>query len=297
MTVYGLILIMPILTAFCSSGTGKTTLLAHLAYYAAFNNISTALIELDNRNSLKVCCGLPKADFTTSDIFADEFQGNYQLLTLWEDRLKGKAEICPADRNSMIATEKTLATQPLGILQLKTILKKYPLPHQLILLDAPGQEGEASSSAILASNYILLSVEPTPKAMHDAIRFVEILLDYENRFGVEIPEILGITVSKYDHESEKARTILADLAEIAESIGTQLFSPIRYSKEFLNAYDLGIPLHQHRPGHKAVHDFDVDGNIFRNMNDKKLRGWDRSYYESLPAIAKYVVEMINAEEK
>lgn len=287
---------MPIITAFCSSGTGKTTIMVHLAYYAAIKGISTALIELDNRNSLKTCCGLPEPTFTTSNIFAPNFQGDYEFLPLWESTLKGKAQVCPAIREDLMRTEKLLAGESLGVLKLKNTLKKYPLPHQLILLDAPGQEGEMSHSAILASDYILLSVEPTPKAMNDAVQFVKILLNYEAKFGVSIPKILGIVVDKYDHEGDKARTILEDLSIIAKRLETNLFSPIRLSKEFLNAYDLGIPIHQHRPGHKAVHDFDVDGNLFKGMKDEKLRGWDRNYYESLPAIAKFVVEMIKQHD-
>ncbi|MDJ0682600.1 MAG: ParA family protein [Xenococcaceae cyanobacterium MO_167.B52] len=283
---------MTVITAFCSSGTGKTTLLTHLAYYAATNNISTALIELDNRNSLKRCCGLPNSEFTTSNIFDSDFKGDYDFLPLWESYLKGKAEVCQTNRESLLATEKLLATKPLGILKLKKILKKYQLPHQLILLDAPGQEGVMSESAILASDYVILSIEATPKAMMDAVRFVQILFNYEEEYDVAIPEILGIVVSRYNHESSKARDIMEQLPDIAEEIGTILFSPIRHSNEFLNCYDLGIPLHLYRSGHNAIHDFDIDGNVFKDMSDKKLRSLDRKFYESLPAIAKTVIQIV-----
>ncbi len=281
-----------IVTSFCSSGTGKTTLLAHLAYYAASQGVSTALIELDNRNSLKRCCGLSNASFHTSNLFDSGFKGDYNFLPLWESHLKGKAEICPADRKALLETEQSLASKPLGILKLKKIFKKYPLSHQLILLDSPGQEGVMSASAILASDYVILSIEATPKAMSDAIRFVEILFNYEEEYDVEIPRILGIVVGRYDQESATARNILEQLPDIAEQISTRLFAPIRHSHEFLNAYELGIPLHLHRPGHKAVGDFSIDGNIFKDMSERKIRNLDRSYYESLPAIAKFIVKIV-----
>ena len=286
---------MTTITAFCSSGTGKTTLLTHLAYHSALQGIETALIELDNRNSLRTCCGLTESDFSTSDIFSPDFAGDYQFLPLWAESLKGKAQVCQAQRERLLATEQLLSSKPLGILKLKQILQKYPLPQPLILLDSPGQEGVMSSSAILASDYVILSIEPTPKAMNDAIRFVEILFNYEEEYGVEVPDILGILIGLYNHDESMTRNIIKQLPKIAEKIGTQLFSPIRYSTEFRNSYGVGLALNIYRPGHEAVRDFYIDGNLFKGMNDKRLRGLERDYLENLPAICSHVVNLVRAE--
>ena len=286
---------MTTITAFCSSGTGKTTLQAHLAYHCASQGIETALIELDNRNSLRTCCSLPKSEFSTSDIFSPYFTGDYKFLPLWAESLKGKAQVCQAEREKLLETEQLLASKPLGILKLKQVLQKYPLPQSLILLDAPGQEGVMSSSAILASDYVILSIEPTPKAMNDAIRFVEILFNYEEEYGVEVPEILGIVIGLYNHDESLPRNIMKQLPEIAEKIDTQLFSPIRYSTEFRNAYGAGLALNMYRPGHEAVKDFYIDGNIFKGMSEKRLRGLEKDYVEKLPAICSYVVNLVRRE--
>ena len=286
---------MTTITAFCSSGTGKTTLLTHLAYHCASQGIETALIELDNRNSLRTCCGLPESDFSTSDIFSPDFAGDYQFLPLWSESLKGKALVCQAQRERLLTTEQVLSSKPLGILKLKQVLQKYPLPQSLILLDSPGQEGVMSSSAILASDYVILSIEPTPKAMNDAIRFVEILFNYEEEYGLDVPEILGIVIGLYNHEESMTRNIIKQLPEIAEKIDTQLFSPIRYSTEFRNAYGVGLALNIYRPGHEAVKDFYIDGNLFKGMNERRLRGLERDYLENLPAICSSVVNLVRAE--
>lgn len=288
---------MTTITAFCSSGTGKTTLLTHLAYYCASQAIETVLIELDNRNSLKTCCGLPNTNFTTSDIFEPDFAGDYQFTALWETYLKGKALVCQAEREKLLLTEKYLNSLPLGVLRLKKILQKYSLDRPLVLLDSPGQEGIMSSSAILASDYVILSIEPTPKAMNDAIRFVEILLNYEEQYGIEIPQILGIVVGLYNQDLSMARSIMDQLSTIAQKIDTQLFSPIRYSSEFLNSYDVGLPLNLYRPTHEANKDFYVDGNLFKTMSQKRLRGLDRQELSQLPAIAKYIVNLVKEENE
>lgn len=286
---------MTIVTAFCSSGTGKTTLLIHLAYYCALQGVETALIELDNRNSLHTCCGLPESNFDTSTIFSPEFTGNYSLLPLWEDNLKGKAKVCQAKRDRLLITEQLLSSKPLGVLKLKQVLQKHPLIQSLVLLDSPGQEGIMSSSAILASDYVILSIEPTSKAMNDAIRFVQILYEYEEEYGVEIPEILGIVVGLYNHEESISRNIMSQLPGIAEKIGTRLFAPIRYSSEFRNAYSLGLALNMYRPGHEAVKDFFVKGNLFRGMSEKKIRDLDRNLFENLPAIGNTLVNLIQKQ--
>ena len=91
------------------------------------------------------------------------------------------------------------------------------------------------------------------------------------------------------------RNIIKQLPKIAEKIGTQLFSPIRYSTEFRNSYGVGLALNIYRPGHEAVKDFYIDGNLFKGMNDKRLRGLERNYLENLPAICSYVVNLVRAE--
>lgn len=295
LTLQKLINLMTIVTAFCSSGTGKTTLLIHLAYYCALQGIETALIELDNRNSLHTCGGLPESDFDTSSLFSPDFTGDYSLLPLWKDNLKGKASVCQAKRDRLLTTEQFLSSKPLGVLKLKQVLQKYPLSHSLILLDSPGQEGVMSSSAILASDYVILSIEPTSKAMNDAIRFVQILYEYEEEYGVDVPEILGIVVGLYNHEESISRNIMSQLPEIADKIGTRLFSPIRYSSEFRNAYSLGLALNMYRSGHEAVKDFFIDGNLFKGMNDKKFRGLDRDLFKNLPAIGNTLVHLIKEQ--
>lgn len=285
---------MPKITAFSSSGTGKTTLLTHLAYYAAVEGISTALIELDSRNSLRRCCGLEETNFTTSSLLDREFSGNYNLSPLWESHLRGKAQVCQASYSELVATEKTLAKRDFGSLKLKKVLEKYPLPHDLILLDPPGQEGIMSNSAILASDYLILSVESTSKALDDARNFALTLLEYEEDYGVKTPQILGILVGKYDHNhSATTREIMASLPRIADQIGTILFNPIRNTGEFKNAWSLGMPLPLYRSGHKAAKDFILDGNYFNGLADNRLKDWDLKYYRNLPAIAKTIINLCN----
>ena len=78
-------------------------------------------------------------------------------------------------------------------------------------------------------------------------------------------------------------------------IETQLFSPIRYSSEFRNAYGLGLALNMYRPGHEAVKDFYINGNLFKGMNKKRLRGFETDYLENLPAICSSVLNLVRAE--
>ena len=51
----------------------------------------------------------------------------------------------------------------------------------------------------------------------------------------------------------------------------------------------------YRPGHEAVKDFYIDGNLFKGMNEKRLRGLERDYLEKLPAICSSVVNLVRAK--
>ena len=283
-----------IITAFSSSGTGKTTLLSHLSYLLAKEGLSVALIDVDNRSSIKTCCGIgnvPKEE-STSKILSEDFQGNYPLVPLWSEYCK-KAEAIVADRKALKTTANLLAAEPFGILRLRNNLIEYPLPHDVIILDAPGHEGTLAWLAILASTHLILSVEMTKKSIEDATHALSQLYEYKKMLGIPIPKIVGFVPGRYDHDfSSMARSTLKQFPDIAKSLGCKLFSPIRSSPYFLNAYSAGIPIQVFAPGFEGNKDFTTNGNIFQGMNEKRLKGFD-STFKNLPAIFPYLLKELN----
>ncbi len=105
----------------------------------------------------------------------------------------------------------------------------------------------------------------------------------------------SLIVCNYQSQTINLNNGLPRNIEPIQKINTQLFSPIRYSSEFLNSYEVGLPLNIFRPGHEGVKDFYIDGNIFKGMSNKRLRGLNRNHLEDLPAIASYLVNLVKQE--
>ena len=286
-----------IITSFSSSGTGKTTLLSHLAYLLAKEGLSVALIDIDNRSSIQACCGLEPAlaENSTAKILDPDFQGDYPFVSLWADHCK-RAEVIPAERKSLQLGANLLAAEPLGVMRLKSKLAKYPLPHDITILDAPGHEGTLAWSAILASTHLILSVEMSKKSIDDATFALARLYEYQDTLGVDIPKIVGFVPGRYDHDgSAIARSTLKQFPEIAQSLGCQLFSPIRSSPYFLNAYAAGLPVQVHAPTFEGGKDFLKEGNLFRRMSKKRLKGFEAEF-KDLPAIVPYLLREFDVQK-
>ena len=284
-----------IITAFASSGTGKTTLLSHLAYLMALEGLSVALIDVDNRSSIKTCCGINDipAEKTTSKILTKNFQGDYPFVPLWPKYCKN-AEVIVADRSELSTTNNILTAEPFGILQLRKTLKKYPLPHDVVILDAPGQEGTLAWTAVLASTHLILSIDMSKKSIEDSTFAISKLYEYRQDLEITIPKIVGFVPGRYDHNfSSMARSNLKQFPEIAESLECTLFTPIRSSPYFWNSYSAGVPVQVYAPGFEGNRDFTDAGNLFRNMNEKRRKEFD-SRFDNLPAILPYLLEELNA---
>ena len=284
-----------IITSLSSTGTGKTTLMVHLAYLLVQSGLSVALIELDNRNSFHDCCGLPKPspEFSTASILVDSFNGDYPFLPLWKDTLKEKAVVCQAERNSLESVSRQLTGDPFGMFRLRECLDQFPLPHDVILIDAPGQQGQLSLMALCAATHLIICAEMTQKCISDINALFEWLYKYKT-YLKSTPEILGILPSRYDHNAAIQRNTLNQFPAFAQKFNTVCFSPIRQSSRFFNAYAMGLPVFIDSPGSTPCKDFTEDGHLFKKMNQVKLKGLDEKTLQKLPAIAPYVINAIKS---
>ncbi len=199
--------------------------------------------------------------------------------------------VCQAQRESLEISARQLTGDPFGIFRLSECLEKFPLNQDVILIDAPGQQGQLSLMALCAATHLILTVEMTRKCISDVNAFYEWLYRHY-RYLRQKPEIIGILPGRYDHDIALQRNTLSQFPELAEKLGTRCFSPIRYSSRYLNAYAAGVPIHIDAPSSAAARDFTEDGNLFRSMNKKRFKNLNAQNLKNLPAIAPYVLKLI-----
>ena len=282
----------PVFTSLSSTGTGKTTLMIHLAYLFALEGWKVALIELDNRNSFRDCCGLinPTPNQSTAAILTDNFDGQYPWLDLWTEILHGKAQVCQAERFSLDSVARQLTGDPLGVFRLKEILEHYPLNHDVVLVDAPGQQGQLSLMALFAATHLIVCTEMTQKCISDIDALFQWLHKHQN-YAKDL-EIVGIVPGRYEHEAAIQRNTLDQFPGFAQNFNTQCFAPIRKSPRFMSAYAEGISIFQEAPGTPLCKDFTVSGNLFKEMSPSRLKGLDQETLKNLPAIAPYISNLV-----
>ena len=280
------------LTSLSSSGTGKTTNFANLAYFIAKAGYKVKIIELDSRNSLKACCGLPEIapQLSTARIFMPDFKGDYPFVPMWRN-FAPAIEILQVDREAQEHTASKLEAEDLGLLSLKKIFKKYPIDCDLLILDAPGEHNILSKSAILASTHLFLGIEATAKCLEDVLYFVQKLYNYETDWELRIPKLSGFCIGKFNGDQAFQRDMLRQLLKQAQDLEINLFNPIRYSPYFINSYAAGVPVQVFAPNFLGSDDFLKTGNFFKT--NKKIGQKFPSEFKSLPAIVPYVIELIS----
>jgi chromosome partitioning protein len=241
-----------------AGGAGKSTLAVHLAFLLSRLKQSVALFDLDPQGSLTQFTGskkpLPK--LTLSAILGDSnFSGNWPFQEIWtEQKVQG---VCLIQGSiTLEQTQRELVLHPRGAYLLKDLLQDYPLTQDILIFDCPGTLGTLTTIALTAATHILIPVQLEPKSTGGAMELLKWLYEQFAQLRLEPrPKLLGLVPSQYDRHTAIHRNYLEQLQPIKAQLNLTCFPPIRNSKEFKNASEVGLPLHLYRPSHEAGGDF------------------------------------------
>lgn len=237
-----------------AGGVGKTTLAVHIACEVSKRGFKVAMLDLDPQRSLDVFCGLQPAQpqNTLVKVLSKEFQGDWDLVTAWSE---SKVEVCQG--HPLLAdVVNDLVVRKRGEYALSDRLKKYPLPHNLIILDCPATLGMLNVNALAASTHLLIPVQLEMKSISGSAELVEWCITTADELQLDPkPTILGFVPSMFDEKVAMHRQYLEQLPEITEKLQLKLYPKVRNSNEFKNASAYGQPLQKYRPKHPGTKDF------------------------------------------
>jgi len=241
-----------------AGGVGKTTLGIHLGYRLAQLGFNILFIDLDTNGSLARFCGLePEIDprQTTAALFERGFSGNYPIHRPSWGTLKGKFDVCLGG-DVMLSVALDLPSRAGRELVLRKTLKKYPVPHDLIILDSPASLDVLSYAALAVATHILI-----PLPMSVKLGGVDFLLQWirgeaESLDLDPVPYLLGGVPMRVANNSDQ-QAFYAEIRTVLAAQAVDCFPGIRYSAEFENAANRGrAPLYLYRRGHNACKDFE-----------------------------------------
>ncbi|MEO1299459.1 MAG: ParA family protein [Cyanobacteria bacterium J06636_16] len=153
-----------------AGGVGKTTIASNVFYELGAAGIATCLIDLDPNFSLASFIGLAPVEQSESvaQMFDPSFDGDYPFQDAWDT---SKCAFIQG-HESMGVISDNLKSRRRSEYVIADRFRKYPLPHEVIILDCPGTQSAMTTAALAASTHILLPVQlevkiaTTPSLIH-----------------------------------------------------------------------------------------------------------------------------------
>ncbi len=179
-------------------GVGKTTTTVNLAAGLAHAGFKVLVVDLDPQANATFSLGLKKQEQTI-----------YQVLAFQDDIRKsiksmGTMDIIPSSMH-LAGFEKNNEVGKEFILQ--ESLGEIKDMYDYILIDCPPSLGSLTISALTASDYALVPLQPEFLALQGMTEFIKILRTVKTRMNDQL-DLLGIVITRYDHRKVLHRDVL-----------------------------------------------------------------------------------------
>lgn len=224
-------------------GVGKTTTTVSLAAGLARSGYKVLLLDLDPQANATFSLGLTKQDKTI-----------YQVLAFQDDIRK---MIQPIDDFDLVASSVHLA----GFEKNNEVGKEFILQESLeyvrdiydfILIDCPPSLGSLTISALTASDFAIIALQPETLALQGMAEFIRILRTVKTRMNQHL-ELLGIVITQYDLR----KVLHRDVVELAtERYGDALFqTQIRGNVALAESQSMGQHIFAYDPNCNGAQDY------------------------------------------
>lgn len=179
-------------------GVGKTTTTVNLAAALARTGNKVLVIDMDPQANATFSLGLKKQDQTIYQVLA--FQDDIKKMIQGLEDI----DIVPSSVH-LAGFEKNMEVGKEFILQesLATIKDTY----DFILIDCPPSLGALTISALTASDFVIIALQPEFLALQGMTDFIKILRTVKTRMNSQL-DLLGIVATQYDNRKVLHRDVL-----------------------------------------------------------------------------------------
>lgn len=180
-------------------GVGKTTTAVNLAAGLARSGYKALLIDMDPQSNATFCLGLKKQDRTIYQVlaFQDDVRKVIQAVEPNLDLIPASVHLAGFEKNSEVGKEFIL----------QEALEHERENYDFVIIDCPPSLGALTISALTASDYCMVALQPESLALKGMDDFIRILRTVKTRMNNQL-DLLGVVITQYDNRKVLHREVL-----------------------------------------------------------------------------------------
>lgn len=225
-------------------GVGKTTTTVNLAAALAQAGSRALIIDLDPQANASFSLGLKKQDQTIFNVLAygDPVTKVIKPLTDNLHIVPSSIHLAGFEKNTEVGKEFILTEA----------LEEIQADYDFILIDCPPSLGALTISALTASDYSIVALQPEFLALQGMTEFIKILRTVKTRMNSKL-ELLGIVITQFDNRKVLHRDIME---HARQTYGEAIFNTtIRNNIALAEAQSMGKDIFRYDAGSNGAEDY------------------------------------------
>lgn len=194
-------------------GVGKSTTAQALASTLGFKHKKVLLIDMDSQGNVTYSSGVDEPQHTIFDILSGDCKTNEALIHCkYYELLASDSYLTNVEMSENV--EPTL---------LKNAIKPIKNNFDIIIIDTPPALGNLSFNSLVASDYVVISVEPRPYALQGLGKLHNTIVSVRDNLNPSL-KVLGILLIKYNNRTVLNRDIKTMIEDYAKQMNTVVFN-------------------------------------------------------------------------
>lgn len=193
-------------------GVGKSTTSQALASTLGFKKKRVLLIDMDSQGNVTYSSGIDTPKYTIFNVLNEDCKIDEALINCkYYDLLSSDSYLTNIEMSEGV--EPTI---------LKNAIEQIKSNYDFIIIDTPPALGNLSFNSLVASDYLVVPIEPRPFALQGLGALNDTIETIKNNLNPTL-KVLGILLIKYSNRTVLNRDIKDMIEDFAKQMNTIVF--------------------------------------------------------------------------